>query len=162
MPCHAAKYSPAFLFFLSCCCFSFSRGFLGVTEVFVLCRLRLFCLCLRASATPCMRIRQAPPQPTPRTPCSFSQACWVDIQARLVNAHPAKHPPTPLAPFSCFLTCSFVFFFLSGLLGGLPGSFSQRTPSPSPATPCCEKEKRERARFTAFCVCPHLFLRNLH
>ena len=106
MPCHAAKYSPAFLFFLSCCCFSFSRGFLGVTEVFVLCRLRLFCLCLRASATPCMRIRQAPPEPTPPHPfapfSSLLQACWVDIQARLVNAHPAKHPPhTP---------CTFLLF----------------------------------------------------
>ena len=55
-------------------------------------------------------------------------------------------PPTPLAPFSCFLTGSFVLFFLSGLLGGLPGSFSQRTPSPLPPTPCCEKRNKREAR----------------
>ena len=75
--------------------------------------------------------------------------------------------PAPLAPFSSFLAFSFALFFLSGLLGGLPGSFSQRTPFPPP-TPTRE-EKRERTGLRLFwcvcvCVCQHLYprmLRNL-
>ena len=121
---------------------------------------------------PCTRIRQASPQPTP------------------------SHP---LAPFSSFLAFSFVLFFLSGLLGGHPGSFSQCTPCPPPAPlaplapfssflafsfvlffpsglqvdfqarlvnalphlspPHIPATKREHA-VPAFCVCPHLLLRN--
>ena len=42
-------------------------------------------------------------------------------------------PPRPLAPFSSFLAFSLVWFFLSGLLGGHPGSFRQCTPCPPPA-----------------------------
>ena len=68
--------------------------------------------------------------------------------------------PAPLAPFSSFLAFSFALFFLSGLLGGHPGSFSQRTPFPPP-TPTRE-EKRERAGLPAFCVCQPLYPRMLH
>ena len=63
---------------------------------------------------------------------------------------PPPYTPAPLAPFSSFLAFSFAVFFLSGLLGGHPGSFSQRTPVPPPPHP---RGKRERADYGSVCVC---------
>ena len=64
---------------------------------------------------------------------------------------PPPYAPTPLAPFSSFLAFSFALFFLSGLLGGHPGSFSQRTPLPPPPPPA-KKESAPYSRLFLF-VC---------
>ena len=76
---------------------------------------------------------------------------------------PPPYTPAPLAPFSSFLAFSFAVFFLSGLLGGHPGSFSQRTPVPPPPHP---RGKRERADYgsvcVCVCVCQHLYPRILY
>ena len=64
---------------------------------------------------------------------------------------PPPYAPAPLAPFSSFLAFSFALFFLSGLLGGHPGSFSQRTPVPPPTPPA--RKKRARRLRLGVCVC---------
>ena len=59
---------------------------------------------------------------------------------------PPPYTPAPLAPFSSFLAFSLALFFLSGLLGEHPSSFSQRTP-PSPHPYRQKKRARRIAGF---------------
>ena len=100
--------------------------------------------------------KSLPPYPAPPAPLlvflAFSFVLFLPsgflgmIQARLVNARPAR-PPHPPAPFSSFLAFSFVLFFSSGWLGGIQARLVNarpNTPSP-PGRKRREKRKKKNA-----------------